>query len=548
MTSSAATLSPISQVAEKLGIASSDLIAYGDSKAKVRLGALAGKAPRGKLVLVSAITPTDAGEGKTVTSIGLSQGLQYIGEKVCLALREPSLGPVFGMKGGATGGGKSRVEPWLDINLHFNGDFHAITAANNLLAALLDNHLQQGNALGIDPRRILWRRCVDLNDRSLRNTIVGLGGSSQGVPRETGFDITPASEIMAVFCLAQDHDDLRERLGRMIVAYGYDKRAITAADLKAVGALVVLLKDALLPNLVQTTEGVPALVHGGPFANIAHGCNSLLATRMGLAHADWVVTEAGFAFDLGGEKFLDIKCRVGGFSPAAIVLVATVKALKLHGGADKKALDKKDLAALGMGLANLEKHIENAGHFGRRPVIAINRFPSDTDEELQMIADACARWGVPTALSEVFAKGGEGGAELARKVVEQAALAEEPHQYLYDLEQPLEEKVRLIATRMYGAGNVTFSPEAKKAAKQFEKLGYGKLPVCMAKTQKSLSDDPALLGRPQGFEVKVRDFVLSAGAGFVVALLGEILRMPGLPKVPQSEFVDLIDGEVVGLG
>jgi formate--tetrahydrofolate ligase len=542
------TLSPIAQIAEKLGIAPSDVIAYGDSKAKIRLGALQGKSPRGKLVLVSAITPTDAGEGKTVTSIGLSQGLQHIGEKVCLCLREPSLGPVFGMKGGATGGGASRVEPWLDINLHFNGDFHAITAANNLLAALLDNHLQQGNTLGIDPRRILWRRCVDLNDRSLRNTIVGLGGFSQGVPRETGFDITPASEIMAVFCLAQDHDDLRERLGRMIVAYGYDKRAITAADLKAVGALVVLLKDALLPNLVQTTEGVPALIHGGPFANIAHGCNSLIATKMGLAHADWVVTEAGFAFDLGGEKFLDIKCRVGGLTPAAIVLVATVKALKLHGGADKKALDKKDLSALGQGLGNLEKHIENAGFFGRKPVVAINRFPTDSDEELQMIADACARWGVPTALSEVFAKGGPGGAELARKVVEQAKLAEEPHKMLYELEQPLEEKVRIIATKMYGAGNVTFSQEAGKAAKQFEKLGYGKLPVCMAKTQKSLSDDPSLLGRPQGFEVKVRDFVLSAGAGFVVALLGEILRMPGLPKVPQSEFVDLVDGEVVGLG
>ena len=542
------TMSPISTLAEKLGISSAELIPYGDSKAKVRLSALEGKSPKGKLVLVSAITPTDAGEGKTVTSIGLSQGLQFIGEKVCLALREPSLGPVFGMKGGATGGGLSRVEPWQDINLHFTGDFHAITAANNLLAALIDNHLQQGNALGIDPRRILWRRCVDLNDRSLRNTLIGLGGSSQGVPRETGFDITPASEIMAVFCLAKDHDDLRERLGRILIAYGYDKKAITAADLKAVGALVVLLKDALLPNLVQTTEGVPALVHGGPFANIAHGCNSLIATRMGLAHADWVVTEAGFAFDLGGEKFLDIKCRIGGLSPAAIVLVATVKALKLHGGADKKSLDQKDLAALEKGLANLEKHIENAGHFGRKPVVAINRFPTDSDEELAMIAAACDRWGVPSALSEVFAKGGEGGAELARKVVEQAKLAEAPHQMLYELEQPLEEKVRLIATKIYGASSVSFSPEARKAAKQFEKLGYGHVPVCMAKTQKSLSDDPSLLGRPRDFELKVRDFVLSAGAGFVVALCGEILRMPGLPKVPQSEFVDLVNGEIVGLG
>ncbi len=542
------TLRPISEIAKKLGLDAADVIPYGDSKAKIRLSALDGKAPRGKLVLVSAITPTDAGEGKTVTSIGLSQGLQHIGEKVALALREPSLGPVFGMKGGATGGGLSRVEPWQDINLHFNGDFHAITTANNLLAALIDNHLQQGNSLGIDPRRILWRRCVDLNDRSLRNTIVGLGGSSQGVPRETGFDITPASEIMAVFCLAQDYDDLRARLGRIILAYGYDKRAITAADLKAVGALVVLLKDALQPNLVQTTEGVPALIHGGPFANIAHGCNSLLATRLGLAHADWVVTEAGFAFDLGGEKFLDIKCRAGNFSPAAVVLVATVKALKLHGGADKKSLDQKDLAALERGLANLEKHIENAALFGRKPVVAINRFPTDGDEELQAIADACARLGVPSAISEVFAKGGAGGAELARKVVEQAKLGSEPHRMLYVLDQPLEEKVRIIATQVYGASGVTFSPEAVKAARQFEKLGYGQIPVCMAKTQKSISDDPSLLGRPQGFELKVRDFVLSAGAGFAVALCGEILRMPGLPKVPQSEFVDLVDGEIVGLG
>jgi len=542
------TVSPISKIADKLGIAPADLIAYGDSKAKVRLSALEGKSHRGKLVLVSAITPTDAGEGKTVTSIGLSQGLQAIGENVCLALREPSLGPVFGMKGGATGGGLSRVEPWQDINLHFNGDFHAITSANNLLAALIDNHLQQGNPLGIDPRRILWRRCLDLNDRALRNTIIGLGGPTQGTPRETGFDITPASEIMAVFCLAKDHDDLRERLGRMLIAYSYDRQPITAGQLKAVGALVVLLKDALLPNLVQTTEGVPALIHGGPFANIAHGCNSLLATRMALAHADWVVTEAGFAFDLGGEKFLDIKCRIGDLSPAVIVLVATVKALKLHGGADKKALDQEDLAALEKGLANLEKHIENAGHFGRKPVVAINRFPSDSEAELQRIADACKAWGVPSALSEVFAKGGEGGAELARKVVEQAKLAEKPHQMLYELDVPLEEKVRTIAKKIYGAKDVTFSPQATKAARNFEKLGYGQVPVCIAKTQKSLSDNPSLQGRPEGFEVQIRDFVLSAGAGFVVALAGDILRMPGLPKVPQSEFVDLIDGEIVGLG
>lgn len=542
-------LRPIAEIAARLGLDPQHLIPYGAHKAKVRLEALAAaQGQPGRLVLVSAITPTDAGEGKTVTSIGLSQGLQTIGKKVCLALREPSLGPVFGMKGGATGGGRSRVEPWQDINLHFNGDFHAISAANNLLAAILDNHLHQGNALGIDPRRVTWRRAIDLNDRSLRQTLIGLGGAAQGVPRETGFDITPASEIMAVLCLSTSLDDLRARLARMIVGYGYDKRPITAADLKAQGALLVLLKDAIQPNLVQTSEGVPAFVHGGPFANIAHGCNSVLATRMALAHADWVVTEAGFAFDLGGEKFLDIKCRQAGLDPAAIVLVATVRALKLHGGANAKSLDQVDLAALERGLENLAKHVENARQFGRDPVIAINRFPTDSAEELQAIAAFCDRQGLPSALSEVFARGGEGGRELAEKVVAQAAKATSPYRPIYELDQPLDEKVRLVATKIYGADGVVFAPEAVKTQKQIEKLGYGQLPICMAKTQKSISDDPTRLGRPRNFELKIRDFILSAGAGFVVALSGEILRMPGLPKVPQSDFVDLVDGEIVGLG
>jgi formate--tetrahydrofolate ligase len=541
-------LRPIAAVADALGIRSELLIPYGTYKAKVQHRALAESSRSGRLILVSAITPTPAGEGKTVTSIGLAQGLQAIGEKVCLALREPSLGPVFGLKGGATGGGQSRVEPWEDINLHFNGDFHAISAANNLLAAILDNHLHHGNALGIDPRRVTWRRAIDLNDRSLRQTLVGLGGASQGVPRETGFDITPASEIMAVLCLATDFDDLRLRLGRMLVGYGYDKRAITAADLKAQGALLVLLKDAFLPNLVQTTEGVPAFVHGGPFANIAHGCNSVLATRMALAHGDWAVTEAGFAFDLGGEKFIDIKCRAAGLDPAAIVLVATVRALKMHGGAPAKTLEVPDLAALERGFANLEKHVENARFFGREPVVAINRFPGDSEEELAALEGFCAKLGILSARSEVFARGGEGGRDLATKVVAQAAKATLPCRPLYDLDLPLDEKVRRVAIQIYGADGVVFSPEAQKAQKQIEKLGYGQLPVCMAKTQKSISDDPGLLGRPRGFEVKIRDFVLSAGAGFVVALAGEILRMPGLPKTPQSDFVDLVDGEIVGLG
>ena len=543
---------PITEVASDLGIAAEHLVPYGYHKAKVSLDALDAAAAagrtRGKLVLVTAITPTDAGEGKTVTSIGLSQGLAHIGEKVCLALREPSLGPVFGMKGGATGGGLSRVEPHQDINLHFNGDFHAISTANNLLAAVLDNHLQQGNRLGLDPRRVLWKRVVDLNDRALRQVIVGLGGPSQGMPRETGFDITPASEIMAILCLASGYEDLRARLGRILVGLTFDRKPVTAADLKAVGALMAVLKEALMPNLVQTNEGVPTFVHGGPFANIAHGCNSVLATRMGLVHGDYTVTEAGFGADLGAEKFLDIKCRAAGLDPAAIVVVATVRALKRHGGVPNRGLKTMDAGAVERGLGNLEKHVENLRRFGREPVVAINHIEGDHAAELKVISDACERLGVPFAISKVFAEGGAGGAELARAVVAQAEKATEPYRPLYGLEEPIEDKVKAIATQIYGADGVDWSPEAKRDLRRLRKLGYGELPVCMAKTQKSISDNPSKVGRPEGFRIKVRRVVISAGAGFVVPLLGDIVRMPGLPKVPQTENVDLVDGKIVGVG
>ena len=549
----ASALRPIAEVARDLGLADEHLIAYGTDKAKVRLearqAALDGGRKTGKLVLVSAVTPTDAGEGKTVTSIGLSQGLKAIGESVALALREPSLGPIFGMKGGAIGGGLSCVEPRHDINLHFNGDFHAISTANNLLAAALDNHLQQGNALDLDPRRVLWRRVVDLNDRALRQVTIGLGGPTQGVPRETGFDITPASEIMAILCLSKDRADLRERLGRILIGLTSKRQPVTAAELGVVGALMVILKDALLPNLVQTTEGVPALIHGGPFANIAHGCNSLIATRMGMALADWTVTEAGFGADLGAEKFLDIKCRVGGLDPAAVVLVATVKALKRHGGVPQKKLSTPDAEAVERGLDNLRKHVENVRCFGRNPVVAINHFAADTDEELAAIQSACDEMGVAWALSDVFSDGGEGGAELARRVVEQAAKESEPYRPLYALEDSAEEKVEALATQLYGATGVAWSDEARRDLRRARKLGYGELPVCVAKTHKSLSDDPKKAGRPSGFEVKVRRVVLSAGAGFLVPLLGEVVRMPGLPKKPNFSDVELLDsGEVQGLG
>jgi formate--tetrahydrofolate ligase len=540
---------PISEVARDLGLAAEHLIPYGTDKAKVRLEArAASKRPPGRLVLVTAITPTTAGEGKTTVSIGLAQGLARIGERACLALREPSLGPTFGMKGGATGGGKSVLVPAEDINLHFTGDFHAISAANNLLAAMLDNHLQQGNALGIDVRRVLWRRVMDLNDRALRHIVIGLGGALEGVPRETGFDITPASEVMAALCLSEDYDDLRRRLSRLIVALDRDGKATTAADLKAVGSLMVLLKDALHPNLVQTVEGVPAFVHGGPFANIAHGCNSVAATTMALAHADWVVTEAGFGSDLGAEKFFDIKCRTAGLDPAAMVLVASVRALKLHGGVrEKEKYAVPDPAAVERGLPNLRKHVENAALFGLVPVVAINRFATDSAEEIEVVRRACAEMGAPCAVADIFAAGGEGGRELAATLIEHAPKKSAPYRPLYELERPLKEKIETIATRIYGARSVAYAKAATRDLALVEKLGYGGLPVCMAKTQYSLSDDAQLVGRPENFDITVRSVVLAAGAGFVVPLLGEIIRMPGLPLVPQAEKMDWVDGRVVNM-
>jgi formate--tetrahydrofolate ligase len=498
-------------------------------------------------VLVSAITPTAAGEGKTTISVGLAQGMAKIGARVAIALREPSLGPTFGAKGGATRGGRAVLTPAEDINLHFTGDFHAISAANNLLAAMLDNHLQQGNALGIDPRRVTWRRVMDMNDRALRRLVVGLGGPLEGVPREGGFDITPASEVMAALCLAEDDADLRARLARLIVGYTAKKEPVTAADLKAVGAMMVLLKDALLPNLVQSVEGVPAFVHGGPFANIAHGCNSVIATRMALAHADWVVTEAGFGADLGAEKFFDIKCAGAGLDVAAVVLVATVRALKLHGGAKSDALATADPAAVERGLGNLAKHIENVRLFGRTPVVAINRFASDTAEEIEVVRHFCVSAGVPCAPAEVFAEGGEGGRALAALVVEHGSATQEPFRPLYDRARPLAEKIETIARKVYGARGVVWTREGKRDLAEVERLGHGALPICMAKTQSSLSDDPKRVGRPEDFDVTVRGVVLSAGAGFVVALLGDIVRMPGLPASPQAERMDWVDGRVVGL-
>ncbi len=537
---------PIADIARDLGVAREHLIPYGDDKAKVRLEALNPRAPRGKLILVSALTPTSLGEGKTTTSIGLAQGLAKIGRKACLALREPSLGPTFGVKGGATGGGKSIVVPAEDINLHFTGDFHAITSANNLLASLVDNHIHAGNARGIDPRKVLWRRVIDLNDRSLRHVIIGLGGGLDGVPRETGFDITPASEIMAVLCLSKDREDLRVRLGRMIVAVDRDGVPVTTNDLRATGALMILLKDAIQPNLVQTCEGVPAFVHGGPFANIAHGCNSVIATKMALAHADWVVTEAGFGLDLGAEKFIDIKCASAGLETAAIVLVATIRALKRHGGLMKDDLVTPDAGAVERGLPNLEKHIENARLFGHTPIIALNRFATDSTIELEVVRAACARLGVPCADSEVFKSGGEGGRELAEAVVAHA-VTPSPMKRLYEWGEPLKQKIAKICTKIYGASDVAYSPLAERDLKLAERLGFGGAPICMAKTQMSLSDDANRPGRPTGFTVTVKNVVIAAGAGFVVPMLGEIIRMPGLNATPQAERMDLVDGKVIGL-
>lgn len=538
---------PILDVAAELGIDAKHLVLYGDDKAKVRLAARHEGGREGRLILVSALTPTAAGEGKTTTAIGLSQGLRSIGKRVALTLREPSLGPTFGLKGGATGNTKASLVPADDINLHFTGDFHAISAANNLLSAALDNHLQQGNARGIDPRRVLWRRVMDMNDRALRKVIVGLGGPLQGVPRETGFDITPASEVMAVLCLAEDEEDLRARLSRIIVAQTDEKAPVTAADLGAVGAMMALLKDAVHPNLVQTIESVPTFVHGGPFANIAHGCNSVIATKMALAHADWVVTEAGFGFDLGGEKFFDIKCRSAGLMPSAVVLVATIRALKCHGGVAYGELAEANPEAVARGLPNLEKHLENARSFGVQPVVAINRFDSDTDDEVAVVRQAMETAGVPCAESRGVMEGGAGCATLAETVIAHAAETPEPFVPAYEIDDSFETKMTKVATSIYGAEKVILAPAARTALRSFEALGYGKLPLCVAKTPASLSADPKRIGRPTGFEVTVQNLVLAAGAGFLVPLLGSILRMPGLGKSPQLERIDLRDGEVINL-
>jgi formate--tetrahydrofolate ligase len=538
---------PITEIAGRLGIADEHLVPYGDDKAKIRLEGFVGRPQRGRLVLVSAITPTAAGEGKTTMSIGLAEGLARCDQSVCLALREPSLGPIFGLKGGATGGGRVVLHPQADINLHFTGDFHAITSANNLLASLLDNHLHHGNELRLNARRILWRRVLDLNDRALRHVVIGLGGRLQGVPRETGFDITAASEVMAVLCLAEGPEDLRERLSRLLVGLDYDGRAVTAADLKAVGSMMVLLENALLPNLVQTGEGVPAIVHGGPFANIAHGCNSVLATRAALSYADWAVTEAGFGFDLGAEKFFDIKCRSAGLDTAAVVLVATCRALKAHGGVAKKDLSTPDAAAVARGTANLRKHIENIRAFGEVPVVCLNRFADDTDEEIAEARRAAQEADAPFAVSDAYASGGEGSVELARAVIEHAERAAKPFHPIYDATEPIPDKIAAIARTIYGARDVLYTKRAKREMKIIEGLGYGDLPICMAKAPTSLSDDATRVGRPEDFEITVTNFVISAGAGFVVALLGDILRMPGLGASPQAERIDLVDGKAIGL-
>ena len=539
----------IRDIAREAGIAEEYLEQYGNYKAKIDTKFFQDhQGPDGKLILVTAITPTPAGEGKTTTTVGLADGLRKIGKKSVVALREPSLGPVFGLKGGAAGGGYAQVVPMEDINLHFTGDFHAIGAANNLLAAMLDNHIQQGNSLGIDVKKIPWKRCVDMNDRQLRNIVDGLGGRMQGVPREDGFDITVASEVMAVLCLATSITDLKERLSRMVVAYTYDDKPVTAGDLKAAGAMTALLKDALKPNLVQTLEGTPALIHGGPFANIAHGCNSIMATKAALKLGDYAVTEAGFGADLGAEKFLDIKCRMADIHPDAVVVVATVRALKHHGGVAKADLGTENLEALEKGLPNLLRHVENITKvFGLPCVVAINRFPLDTEAELALIEAKCKELGVNVALSEVWAKGGEGGRALAEEVVR---LCEQPNHYhpSYELDTTIEEKLQTIVTKIYHGKDVVLTSNAKKQAKQLTDQGYGTYPICMAKTQYSFSDNASLLGAPEGFTVTVRNLKVSAGAGFIVALTGEILTMPGLPKVPAAEKIDVDEnGRIEGL-
>ena len=543
-------MKPITEIAKTAGVDEKYLELYGNYKAKIDYRLLRETPERnGKLVLVTAINPTPAGEGKTTTTVGLADAMRKIGKNTLVALREPSLGPVFGVKGGAAGGGYAQVVPMEDINLHFTGDFHAIGAANNLLAAMLDNHIQQGNALGIDVRKITWKRCVDMNDRQLRNIVCGLGGKPNGTPREDGFDITVASEIMAVLCLASDLKDLKERLGRMVVGYTYADKPVLARDLKAEGAMTALLKDAIKPNLVQTLEHTPALIHGGPFANIAHGCNSISATDTALKLGDYVVTEAGFGADLGAEKFLDIKCRYAGLNPDAVVIVATVRALKHHGGCAKADLNKENLPALEAGLPNLVRHVENITKvYGLPAVVAINRFDCDTEAELAMIREACGKFGVNVALSEVWGKGGAGGEELAREVLRVIDEEENKFSFAYELDAPLTEKIEAVARRVYGADGVDFAPAAAKELKRLEELGYGNLPICMAKTQYSFSDDPSKLGAPSNYRITVRKAKVSAGAGFVVVLTGEVMTMPGLPKVPAAESIDVDEnGKIVGL-
>ena len=546
-----APIRPIAEIAKNAGVDEKYLEFYGKYKAKLDLALLSDKKDEkdAKLILVTAITPTPAGEGKTTTTIGLADGLRRIGKKAAVALREPSLGPVFGIKGGAAGGGYAQVIPMEDINLHFTGDFHAIGAANNLLAAMLDNHIQQGNSLNIDPRKITWKRCVDMNDRQLRSIVDGLGGKVNGTPREDGFDITVASEVMAVLCLASSISDLKERLSRIIVGYTYDDKPVTCGDLKAQGAMTALLKDALKPNLVQTLEGTPAFVHGGPFANIAHGCNSVLATKTAMKMSDYAVTEAGFGADLGAEKFLDIKCRMADLHPSAVVIVATVRALKMHGGRKKTELAAEDLGALERGIPNLLRHVKNIREvFGLPCVVAVNRFPTDTEKELSFIIEKCKKLSVNTVLSEVWAKGGEGGIDLAKEVVRLCEEEKPNFTYAYDLEGTIKERIETLVKKVYGGDGVSFLPAAEKQIAQLSDLGFSHLPICMAKTQYSFSDDPTKLGAPDGFTVTVKSVRVSAGAGFLVVLTGDIMTMPGLPKVPAAEKIDVDEnGNIVGL-
>lgn len=546
-----ANMKPICEIAKDLGISADELELYGKYKAKLSdelCDRLEGEKD-GKLILVTAINPTPAGEGKTTTSVGLGQAMKKIGKSAVIALREPSMGPVMGIKGGAAGGGYAQVVPMEDINLHFTGDMHAITAANNLLSAAIDNHIHQGNELDIDARTITWKRCLDMNDRALRQVVVGLGGKVNGYPREDGFMITVASEIMAILCLAKDMDDLKRRIAAIVIGYNTDREPITAGDLKIAGAMGLLLRDAIKPNLVQTLENTPCLMHGGPFANIAHGCNSIRATKLGLKLADYCITEAGFGSDLGAEKFFDIKCRIGGLKPSCVVLVATVRALKYNGGVPKAELAKENTDALKDGIVNLGKHIENMQKYGLPVIVAINRFMTDTDEELKIIEQYCCDMGVDFSMCEVFTKGGDGGVELAEKVVEVSERGGEMNfAPIYDEKASIDEKINTIAKEIYGADGVVYTPKAKKAIARLEKQGFDKLPICMAKTQYSLSDDPSLLGRPSGFEITVREVRVSAGAGFVVALTGDVMTMPGLPKVPAANNMDIDkDGKIVGL-